>query len=86
MSRSQLQRTLCVLVAAFTLALPLAAQPGEAGTATTLLDRVIFALWEHLVPLASLSEDSTSVPADSTADSTPPDDDTDGRAHIDPNG
>lgn len=89
MSRSKLQRTVCVLVATFTLALPLAAQPRDAGTATTLLDRLIFVLWEHLAPFAVPSKDSTSsAPADSTDSTTADDgeDDTDGRAHIDPNG
>lgn len=93
MSRSKLQRTLCVLVAAFLLALPLAAQTPREERAT-LMERLLSALWERLaIPLASLRNDATTAspkgaPEDSTDSTTADDsgDDTDGRAHIDPNG
>jgi hypothetical protein len=92
MSRSKLQRTLCILAATFVLALPVAAQPrGEARTAP-LMDRLISSLWERLAtPLASLwktgdaTADTPGDGVDSTG-STTPDDLADGRAHIDPNG
>ncbi|MFP5284426.1 MAG: hypothetical protein ACLGI9_01670 [Thermoanaerobaculia bacterium] len=92
MSRSKLLRTLCILTAIFILALPVAAQPrGEVRTAT-LMDRLVSVLWERLAsPLASLwknaetTADTTGDAVDSTG-STTPDDLTDGRAHIDPNG
>jgi hypothetical protein len=89
---SKLQRTACVLVAVFVLALPLAAQtPGEERT--TWMERLLSMVWERLAaPLASLRTEATAEPKGASADSTDSttsddgDDDTDGRAHIDPNG
>jgi hypothetical protein len=89
---SKLQRTACVLVAVFVLALPLAAQtPGEERT--TWMERLLSVVWERFAtPFASLRAEATAepkgLPADSTGSTTADDgdDDSDGRAHIDPNG
>jgi hypothetical protein len=91
MSRSKLQRTLCILVATFVLALPVAAaQPREEVRTATLMDRLVSVLWERLAtPLASLWKTSgvtADTPGDSTGSTAPDDDNTEGRAHIDPNG
>jgi mannose/cellobiose epimerase-like protein (N-acyl-D-glucosamine 2-epimerase family) len=87
MTRSKLQRTLCALVAAFALALPLSAQVPDERTATWI-ERLVATLWEHLsTPLSPLWEASTlQDPPAAPDDDTTPDDSTDGRVHIDPNG
>ena len=85
------RRTSCVLLLLLAFAMPAAAQTGRAPG--TSLEKLASILWQRLSPpLGALWEkgradiDPNGSPAPATQSTAPPDDTSEGRAHIDPNG